>query len=673
MKGSIGIMSYGFVKTAAVTPHIRVADPQFNADRIIECINEEYRHKTQIIVFPELVLSGATCGDLFLQKTLLNSVKIQLKKIAAATVGNKALVILGLPWESREAVYNAAAVISSGKVLAIITKPYLSESEQRFFSRFNLGCCIDKYKDDFFSNEIIIGENILFTAVNKFQEASEDTPFLYISEFKIGVIFGNNIFLPDSFIKISLHADIIANCMAVNESAGFDEYMETMNKARTYSCLNACITANAGLGESTQDFVFSGRNLIVERGKIRAVGEKYTDKPIRAYIDTECIAAERRRLIKKLNTLQNSAMTLNENNNGSFVCIKYDADTQAENDIKTPTLNSIDPMPFIPDDDKTRIKRCRDILNIQVYGLVKRVKHIGIKKIVLGISGGLDSTLAIIVCIKAFEALKFDKKDILAVTMPGFGTTDRTYRNACRLTQKLGASLEEISIVHSMIQHFDDIRYDINNHGSVYENAQARERTQILMDIANRDNSLVVGTGDLSELVLGWATYNGDHMSMYGVNASVPKTLIRYIIKYYAENEASDEIKDILIDILDTPISPELLPAKEGVISQKTEDLVGPYELHDFFIYNILRFGFTPLKIYYLAFNAFDKKFEKEEILKWLKVFYKRFFTQQFKRSCLPDGPKTGSVGISPRGSLMMPSDASYNAWISELEKISLK
>lgn len=646
-------MNYGFIKASALTPKIRVADPCFNAASIINSIKEEYKNKVQLIVLPELILSASTCGDLFLQAALLNNVKTQLKKIVDVSAGNKALIIVGLPWEEAGIIYNAAAVITDGRVLAIVTKPYLSENELRFFTKFKPEGDLPFKKIKFFNDEIKLGENIYFQPEGL--------------QFKIGVIFGNNAFLPDSCIPISLNSDIIAHCMAINEEAGFDEYTDTLLKAKTALYSNAYITANAGFGESTQDFVFSGRNLIAERGSIVALGEKYLGKPLRYDIDAECIVTERRKIKKRI--AANLPFNKNSSSDDNYTVISYKPEPETYK-INQKLERRLEPHPFIPENKEKRRQRCSDILNIQVYGLVKRMKHIGLKTAVLGISGGLDSTLAIIVCAKAFELLGLNKKGIHAVTMPGFGTTDRTYHNACELTKKLGVELEEINIVNSIIQHFDDIKYDINNHGAVYENAQARERTQILMDIANRDNSIVVGTGDLSELVLGWATYNGDHMSMYDVNASVPKTLIRHIIRYYSEHEADESIKAVLNDILDTPISPELLPAKDGAISQKTEDLVGPYELHDFFIYHVLRFGFSPAKIFYLAANAFDKKFEKAEILKWLEIFYKRFFTQQFKRSCLPDGPKTGSITVSPRGGLVMPSDAVYDIWIQELENI---
>ena len=433
-------------------------------------------------------------------------------------------------------------------------------------------------------------------------------------------------------------------------------YRDNLISNHSKKLISAYIYANAGEGESTQDLVFGGQGIIAENGKILAKSTRFKNEAVRIEIDVNRLVLERRK-----------QTTFEQGDEDGYFKSEFELEP-----VELELKRNFDSKPFVPDDMSKRKERCEEILTIQALGLKKRLLHTGAKNVILGISGGLDSTLALLVCAKTFDMLGFDKSGIRAVTMPGFGTTDRTYNNACELTESFGATLEEISIVESIKRHFLDINHDINIKNITYENAQARERTQILMDIANRDNGLVVGTGDLSELVLGWATYNGDHMSMYGVNASIPKTLVRHLVNYYADTTEDKKIADILYDILDTPVSPELLPPENGKIAQKTEDLVGPYELHDFFLYNALRFGFMPSKIYRMAKKAFAGEYESEVILKWLKVFYSRFFSQQFKRSALPDGPKVGSIAISPRGDLRMPSDACKTLWMEDLELIKV-
>ena len=636
-------MKDGFIRVASVSPDIRVCDVAYNKESIKAAIKKEWDEGSSIIVFPELCLTSYTCNDLFFQDILIKEAKHALKEIVEFSSGHKSIIFIGLPWDFKGKLYNVAAVISNGILLGLINKLNLPNYGEFYEARyFNRG-----FKDpvwvNFFDDVIPMGTNILFECSN--------VPNLIIAGEICEDLWVPN---PPSVAHALAGANILINCSASNDIVGKMSYRDALISNHSKKLISAYIYANAGEGESTQDLVFGGQGIIAENGKILAKSTRFKNEAVRIEIDVNRLVLERRK-----------QTTFEQGNEDGYFMSEFELEP-----VELELKREFDSKPFVPDDMSKRKERCEEILTIQALGLKKRLLHTGTKNVILGISGGLDSTLALLVCAKTFDMSGFDKSGIRAVTMPGFGTTDRTYNNACELTESFGATLEEISIVESIKRHFLDINHDINIKNITYENAQARERTQILMDIANRDNGLVVGTGDLSELVLGWATYNGDHMSMYGVNASIPKTLVRHLVNYYADTVKDKKIANILYDILDTPVSPELLPPENGKIAQKTEDLVGPYELHDFFLYNALRFGFMPSKIYRMAKKAFAGEYESEVILKWLKVFYSRFFSQQFKRSALPDGPKVGSIAISPRGDLRMPSDASKTLWIEDLERI---
>lgn len=636
-------MKHGFVKVAAVTPDIKVADTVYNRESICKAMDEAVKEGAKVIVFPELCISGYTCGDLFLQGKLLTSCREQLLLLAQHTEGKDALVFVGLPLEREGKLYNVAAAVHDGEVLAFIPKTYIPAYgefyETRYFTQGNK----DAVSLFFDGEEVPFGTNILLEA-----------------EGMDGLLAGCEI-CEDLWAPVSpgishalAGATLLVNLSASDETVGKDEYRELLVKSASAKQTVAYVYASAGEGESTQDLVFGGHNMIAENGVMLAQGKEFGSQIIYGDIDVERLRTERRRM-----------NTFLPDDKANYLVIPF-----ALKQEETVLTRVFEKAPFVPADLDIRKKRCEEIVSIQAYGLKKRYQHIGCKKAVLGISGGLDSTLALLVTARCFDMLGLPRENILAITMPCFGTTDRTYENACRLTKALGATLEEIDIKDAVSLHFRDIKQDMDNHNVTYENSQARERTQILMDVANRENALVIGTGDMSELALGWATYNGDHMSMYGVNAGVPKTLVRHLVNYYADICENKEIAVVLSDVLDTPVSPELLPPVDGKIAQKTEDLVGPYELHDFFLYYILRYGYEPAKVYRLAKLAFAGEYKNEVILRWLKNFYKRFFAQQFKRSCLPDGPKVGSVGVSPRGDLRMPSDACVRIWMEELEKL---
>ncbi len=636
-------MKHGFIKVAAVTPDVRVADTDFNTKQICLSMDEAISQGAKVIVFPELCISGYTCGDLFLQEILLTSCKEQLLKIAEHTEGKDALVFVGLPLEKEGKLYNVAAALHDGEVLAFIPKThipgYAEFSETRYFTQGNKEA-VSLYFD---GEAVPFGTNILLEA-----EGME------------GLLVGCEI-CEDIWAPVSAGAShalagatLLVNLSASDETVGKDEYRKMLVRSTSAKLICGYVYASAGTGESTQDLVFGGHNMIAEKGIILSETNRFENVIAYGDVDIQKLRMERRRM---------NTFTLDEQEN--YLVIPFGFKQE-----ETSLTRVFEQTPFVPVDLDTRVKRCEEILNIQAYGLKKRYQHIGCKKAVLGISGGLDSTLALLVTARCFDMLGLPRENILAITMPCFGTTDRTYDNACKLTRVLGATLEEIDIKEAVTLHFRDIKQDMDNHNVTYENSQARERTQILMDVANRENALVIGTGDMSELALGWATYNGDHMSMYGVNAGVPKTLVRHLVKYYADTCEDKELAAVLFDVLDTPVSPELLPPVDGKIAQKTEDLVGPYELHDFFLYYILRYGFEPAKVYRIAKLSFAGEYEDDVILKWLKNFYKRFFSQQFKRSCLPDGPKVGSVGVSPRGDLKMPSDACVKIWMDELDKL---
>ncbi len=637
-------MKDGFIRVAAATPDMKVADPVFNAEKIWEMIEEGKEKGAKVMVFPELALTGYTCGDLFLQDVLVEKAKDELKELIKKTEGMDMLAFVGLPWEKNGKLYNVAAAIWNGELLGLVTKTNMPNYSEFYELRhFNPGP-IAPEEEEWNESYVPFGSNILFKCAN--------VPGLVIAGEICEDVW---VMSPPSISHAKAGATVIVNCSASDETTGKHLYRNNLISGQSARLVCGYIYANAGEGESTQDLVFGGHNIIAENGTILANSKRFQNGVIYADLDLERIRSERRRMT----TFQ---MTANMEDY-DFVEFELDEDELA-------LERFIDPAPFVPSDEATRNERCEEILTIQAMGLKKRLAHTGCKNAVIGISGGLDSTLALLVLAKAFDMLNIPRENILSVTMPCFGTTDRTYNNACVLTHKLGAELKEVVIKEAVNIHFRDIDHDSNVHDVTYENSQARERTQVLMDLANKYNGMVIGTGDMSELALGWATYNGDHMSMYGVNASVPKTLVRHLVRYYADTCGDEELAAVLYDILDTPVSPELLPPTEGQISQKTEDLVGPYELHDFFMYYILRYGYRPSKIFRLAKIAFKGEYSDDIIYKWLNTFYRRFFAQQFKRSCLPDGPKVGSVAVSPRGDLRMPSDAARRIWMDELESI---
>ncbi len=635
-------MRHGFIKVAAVTPDIRVADTAYNTEQICRWIDETTENGAKIVVFPELCITGYTCGDLFAQDILLQHARQALCRIAAHTKEKDALIFVGTPLAVDGELYNVAAALNRGRILGLTTKSFLPNYGEFYEMR------------QFREGPKQAGE-ILF--------GGERIPFgpqlLYVSEAMDNLVVSAEICedvwspVPPSIEAAREGAVIIVNCSASDETIGKAAYRESLISGQSARLIAGYVYANAGEGESTTDLVFGGHNMIAENGSVLSASRRFRNGAIYSEIDVSRLAGERRR-----NTTFKSAQER------TLPRISFEVEL-----TQTELTRKIASRPFVPDEETERAKRCEEILTIQAMGLKKRLSHTQAQSAVVGISGGLDSTLALLVTAKAFDALGWDRNRILAVTMPCFGTTGRTYRNACRMAKKLGAGLREVQIEDAVRQHFSDIGHDPEDHDVTYENAQARERTQVLMDIANQENGLVIGTGDMSELALGWATYNGDHMSMYGVNASVPKTLVRHLVRYYADASTDMELADVLYDVLDTPVSPELLPPKDGEIAQKTEDLVGPYELHDFFLYYMLRFGYEPSKIYRLARYAFGGEYEPDVILKWLKTFYRRFFGQQFKRSCLPDGPKVGTVALSPRGDWRMPSDACAASWMRDLEQ----
>ena len=641
-------MRHGFIKTAAVTPKVQVADPEANAQEIIRLAAEAAGNGAKLIVFPELCITGYTCGDLFLQELLLKRAKEELFQIIRETAQLDALIFAGLPWEKDGKLYNVAAAFQGGRLLGLVPKTCLPNYgefyELRHFARGN------KEADDVWvdlgdgeGDYIPFGTKLLFTCGS-------------LPGLAVAAEICEDVWVPDppSIRHALAGATVIVNCSASDETTGKDGYREALISGQSARLVCGYIYANAGEGESSQDLVFGGHNLIAENGKILCRSARFKNETIYADLDIERIVGERRRMT-----------TFFSKSDEVYTEIGFRLKRE---DTRLERL--IDPAPFVPDDSQDRQRRCEEIFAIQYMGLKKRLEHTHCRTAVVGISGGLDSTLALLVTVRAFDSLGLPREGILGVTMPCFGTTDRTYHNACDLVKRLGATLREVDIKEAVSTHFRDIGHDPERHDVTYENSQARERTQVLMDLANQSGGLVIGTGDMSELALGWATYNGDHMSMYGVNAGVPKTLVRHLVRYCADTCGDKELAAVLLDVLDTPVSPELLPPKDGVIAQKTEDLVGPYELHDFYLYYVLRFGFSPSKIYRLARRAFEGVYGDETILKWLKTFYRRFFSQQFKRSCLPDGPKVGSVAVSPRGDLRMPSDASASIWLKELENL---
>ncbi|RGI84892.1 NAD(+) synthase [Dorea formicigenerans] len=635
-------MRHGFIKVAAATPDIRVADVDYNKGQIIKQMDEAAEAGAKIIVFPELCITGYTCSDLFLQDILLNSAKKALVEIAEHTKNLDALVFVGAPIAVGGELYNVAAALNHGNILGFTTKSFLPNYGEFYEMRQFRPGPKKAEKILFGGKEIPFGPQLLFV--------ENQMANLIVSAEICEDVWSP---VPPSIEAAREGATVIVNCSASDETIGKASYREALISGQSARLISGYIYANAGEGESTTDLVFGGHNLIAENGTILAEAKRFSNGIIYTEFDVQKIANERRK---------NTTFTETQ----EHVLPRIPFGLEQTETILTRTFPS---RPFVPRDDQERAKRCEEILTIQAMGLKKRLAHTHAKSAVVGISGGLDSTLALLVTAKAFDALGLERSGITAVTMPCFGTTDRTYQNACKMSLKVGATLREVRIGDAVMQHFKDIGHDPQDHSVTYENSQARERTQVLMDIANQTGGLVIGTGDMSELALGWATYNGDHMSMYGVNASVPKTLVRHLVHYFADTCEDSSLKEVLYDVLDTPVSPELLPPKDGEIAQKTEDLVGPYELHDFFLYYFLRMGYEPGKIYRIAKLSFAGEYDDETIYKWLRTFCWRFFSQQFKRSCLPDGPKVGTVALSPRGDWRMPSDACVALWIQNLEK----
>ena len=609
--------NFGFLKVAAAVPHVRVADCDYNTERMAAMAEEAARRGVEIVAFPELGVTAYTCGDLLLQQTLLDAADEALERLVRATRKLPLTLIAGAPLRHGSTLYNCAVVFTQGKVLGVVPKTYIPDYgevyENRWFAEFGIEICED-----------------LWTAAP-----------------------------PSSQLALN-GAKVIFNLSASPESVGKHAYLRQLVAQQSGRAIAAYVYCSAGFGESTTDLVFAGNAVIAENGCILREAARFSpdEQLIVADVDIERLEFERRR---------NTSFRANEGATENTVI-----EMEIPEGLRGVALDrDIDPMPFVPKDEADRSERCEEIFRIQSHGLAQRMVHTRSEKAVVGISGGLDSTLALLVTARTFDFLHLDRAGIIGITMPGFGTTDRTYNNALELMRGLGVTIREIPIRDACTQHFQDIGLDPGSRGAAYENAQARERTQILMDVANMEGGLVIGTGDLSELALGWATYNGDQMSMYGVNASVPKTLVRHLVKWAAATEQDAATRATLLDIIDTPVSPELLPADaEGRIAQKTEDLVGPYKLHDFFLYNFLRAGYGPAKILLLAEQAFDGSYDRAAILRWLTVFVRRFFTQQFKRSAMPDGPKVGSVTLSPRGDWRMPSDASAAAWLRELDTL---
>ena len=643
-------MNYGFVKVAAAVPHVQVADCFYNIQQMEGLMRQASDKGVQIIAFPEMSVTAYTCLDLFVQQTLLKNAEQALLKLVSDTADLNILTIAGAPLVTENRLINAAIAFQSGKILGVVPKTYIPNykefQEQRWFTSAT------ELRDKTVSigdRTYPLGSHLLFTA----------------GQVKVGIEICEDLWVPvpPSSLLAMEGANILVNISASNELIGKHHYLRSLICQQSARCMAGYVYASAGFGESSTDLVFAGNGIIAENGTLLEESPRFTmqEQLVISEIDIENLQNDR-----QVNTSfmhGTSTLLADETITIPFVL--------SENSGQPVLTRSVDPHPFTPSGDALK-ERCEEIFQIQVAGLAKRIVHTHSRTAVVGISGGLDSTLALLATVMTFDALNIPRNQILGITMPGFGTTDRTYTNACDLIRSLGVTLKEISIKDACLQHFKDISHNPSVHDVTYENSQARERTQILMDIANQENGLVIGTGDLSELALGWATYNGDHMSMYGVNGSIPKTLVRYLVEWVAHNRVDEASRATLLDIVDTPISPELIPADEnGNIKQKTEDLVGPYELHDFFLYHFLRFGSSPAKIYFLAQQAFGGSYDKETIRKWLHTFFRRFFQQQFKRSCLPDGPKVGSVSLSPRGDWRMPSDAMATLWLKEIEGLN--
>ena len=645
MQGMI-LLNYGFIKTAAATPKIRVADCDFNAEQIIDSVKKAYRNGALIAVFHELCVTGYTCSDLFLQSALLGAAEKAVEKIKKETENLDIVFVVGAPIAVKQALYNCGVVICRGEILGAVPKINIPNYGEFYEARhFTSGKNVDEVIPYAGQNCVRICDKMYFTCRN-------------MQDFSFAVEICEDLWVADSpSVNLAKSgALMICNLSSSDDLIGKAQYRRDLVKMQSAKLCCGYIYCDSGFGESTTDMVFSAHNIISENGTVLGESCRFNNGIIYADIDVQRLSGERRRA----NTYTGSDC---DNGLGKYDNIYFDL--KIRDFVPSRRFACT---PFVPQDKGDLENRCEEILSIQATGLATRLSHTGIKNVVLGLSGGLDSTLALIVCVHAFDMLSLDRKNIHTVTMPCFGTTKRTKSNAQKLAEAYGVSFEDINITLAVRRHFADISHDESVHDVTYENSQARERTQILMDLSNKYNALVIGTGDLSELALGWATYNGDHMSMYAVNASVPKTLVRYLTSYEAQKSGSD-LKEVLLDVLDTPVSPELLPPDtNGDIAQKTEDVVGPYELHDYFLYYLVRFGYSPSKIYYIAKLSFKDKYSEQTIKKWLVVFIKRFFSQQFKRSCLPDGPKVGSVTLSPRSDWRMPSDACVRVWLDELE-----
>ena len=644
-------VNYNFIKVCAATPQLVVADCHYNTEQIIACINQAEEVETELIVFPELSITGYTCGDLFYQQVLLEEAEASLMAIVAHSKRTSMMICVGLPLRLENKIFNCAVMIKAGEILGVSPKTALPNANEYYEKRWFSSSTQARSSTITLCNQAVpFSSNMVFKASNH--------PYLTIAmeicEDALGPI-------PTTAHHALAGANIIVNLAATTETARSIDDRLLVLKGLSRTTISGYVYASAGSLESSTDLVYPGHSLIYENGNLLAQAERFQDGNTLTFslIDTELIALER----------QKSSLFDSSSSQGF---LEHYVEVPFYHRNRSYVFNrAIDPAPFVPPKGPARDTHCLNVFTLQTVGLAKRLKHVGAKRVVLGISGGLDSTLALIVCVKAFKRLGLDPKGIIGVTMPGFGTTDRTYHNAISLMENLGITIREISIVDATRQHFKDIGHDPDLHDITYENAQARERTQILMDIGNQVGGFVIGTGDLSELALGWATYNGDHMSMYAVNVGVPKTLVKFLVEWAAYYEFSGVTRDILLDVFHTPVSPELLPPSlDGDIEQKTEEIVGPYELHDFFLYYVLNWGFRPGKIAILAQRAFEGQYDYETIVKWMGVFYRKFFSQQFKRSCLPDGPKVESVSLSPRGDWKMPSDASSRMWLKEIDEL---
>ncbi len=660
-------MKNGFFTVAAAVPAVRVADCEYNLHQIENLIAQAEGKGVEVVVFPELSLTGYTCQDLFGQYHLLEQAEMSVVMLLDFTRKLDIICIVGAPVMAGNLLLNCAIVIQQGNILGVVPKTYLPNYNEFYEKRWFAS------SQDLHPTEVrFAGQRMVVTPAPQIFRTVEDVRF--------GIEICEDVWAPtppSNHLALA-GADVVFNLSASDELIGKHDYLKSLVAQQSARTITGYVYSGCGFGESTQDVVYGGNAMIYENGKLLEEGERFSFQPqlVVSQIDIEMLRSERRANTTFINAQRPMSDERRAGEELFVDCLMPVVRGPETNGIQPLPYRTVNPHPFIPNDDEME-KNCEDIFNIQVAGLAKRLVHIHSQKVVVGISGGLDSTLALLVCVKTFDKLGYCRKGIIGVTMPGFGTSGRTYRNALSLMESLGITMMEISIAKAVKQHFEDIGQDPDNHDVTYENSQARERTQILMDLSNRLGGLVVGTGDLSELALGWATYNGDHMSMYGVNASVPKTLVSYLVRYVALSGLDEKSKNTLLDIVDTPISPELVPTdSKGNIQQKTEDLVGPYELHDFYLYYFLRFGFRPRKLFMLAQRAFDGSnpeagsYDDETLKKWLTTFIRRFFNQQFKRSCLPDGPKVGSVSLSPRGDWRMPSDASSATWLAECESL---